>query len=510
MKKIISYFIIISFLLSIFNNFNSVSANESDFKFSSNNYDYVIITSDDLLDSINSFQLWKTFLGLNINTVTISLIDENYQGIDLQEKIRNFLIEKYSEWNIEYVLFIGSRDTIPMREIHIIPSEFEEGYGSLFSDFYYADLNGDWDFDNDGLYGEYNHDKVDFYPEIFVGRIPSDDPDIVKEILKRSIKYESDKGSWKKNVLLLGSIIYYNNLESFDHIYARSDGATLMEHCRTDIFEPNDYDCICMYEKEGIRPSTYDSEYPLSYTNVLSEWTNNYSIVNMLGHANERSITRFIWDHDDGDDIPESTENELYYRDFLRRSDSDLLQQDKPPIVFTSGCSQLYSSNNFGRSFIEDGAATAFIGTTDLALYNITKIWNNERDGGVFSLCYYFFKYFIDENQKCGEALSNSKKFFYDNFWFTNESNYEWVWRCYSTIFGFTLYGDPALNLIYKRKIQDDNRIIVKSKDIFNVEFGWSDPLEVSIPITYNPNPFQSMIYRLIKRFPIIEPILLK
>jgi hypothetical protein len=112
-----------------------------------------------------------------------------------------------------------------------------------------------------------------------------------------------------------------------------------------------------------------------------------------------------------------------------------------------------------GRSFIEDGAATAFIGSTDLALYNITKIWRDERDGGAFSLDYYFFQFFIGDNQKCGEALSNSKNYFYDNFWFTNESYYEWIWRCYSTIFGFTLYGDPALNLIYKKKDVSKNDI---------------------------------------------------
>ena len=100
---------------------------------------------------------------------------------------------------------------------------------------------------------------------------------------------------------------------------------------------------------------------------------------------------------------------------------------------------------------MENGAATAFIGSTDLGLYNITKVWNDESDGGAFSLCYYFFQFFIGDNQKCGEALSNSKTFFYDHFWCTNESNYEWMWRCYTTIFGFTLYGDPALSYIHKR-----------------------------------------------------------
>ena len=415
------------------------------------NYDYVIITTDELVNSVNTFESWKRVCGYSVKTVSLSWITNTYQGRDIPEQIRNFLIDTYEEWGIKYVLFVGSHTTLPMREVYIIPAEFEEGYGSMFTDFYYADLSGNWDADNDGFFGEYQQDNADFYPEVHVGRIPCDDPEIVQNISQRSKQYESDKGDWKKNVLLLGSIIYYKNMEVYDHIYDRSDGATLMEKCRTDIFNPKGFTCIRMYEAEGISPSTYEYEYPLEYSTVISEWTKGYGIVNMLGHASEKSITRFVWDRDDGDNIPEVGEGELSYRDFLRKSDGKRLYLEKPPIVFTSGCSQLYSANNMGRSFIENGAATAFIGSTDLVLYNITKVWNDESDGGAFSLCYYFFQFFIGDNQKCGEALSNAKTFFYEHFWCNNESNYEWMWRCYSTVFGFTLYGDPALSFIHKR-----------------------------------------------------------
>lgn len=99
-----------------------------------------------------------------------------------------------------------------------------------------------------------------------------------------------------------------------------------------------------------------------------------------------------------------------------------------------------------GRRFIENNAAVAFIGTTDIGYYNITRIWNDENDGGAFSVDYYFFKYFISQNQRCGDALSNSKVYFYDHFMFT-EYDPDWIYRCYSTLYGFTLYGDPSLRL---------------------------------------------------------------
>jgi len=95
---------------------------------------------------------------------------------------------------------------------------------------------------------------------------------------------------------------------------------------------------------------------------------------------------------------------------------------------------------------MEDGAAVAFIGTTELGLYNITRVWHDERDGGCFSLDYYFFDYLVNHGQKCGNALFNSKVYFSNHFMF-NEYNPDWIYRCYSTLYGFNLYGDPSLGV---------------------------------------------------------------
>ena len=123
---------------------------------------------------------------------------------------------------------------------------------------------------------------------------------------------------------------------------------------------------------------------------------------------------------DDGNNIPEVIKGELSYKDILNIHDSKTLSLEKPPIVFSGGCSQLHGPNNMGRAFIEDGAAVAYIGSTDLGFYNITRVWNDESDGGFSSMDYYFFYYLITQDQTCGDALKNSKLFFADNFWFNS------------------------------------------------------------------------------------------
>jgi len=333
--------------------------------------DYVIITLPELESSVASLKTWKQYLGYPVEVVTISWITSHYQGVDIQEQIRNFLIEKYSVSSLAYVLFVGSIRSIPLRICYPLPSEFTD---HVSTDYYYADLTGDWDADHDGVYGEYSDDIVDFIPEVSVGRIPCDNPVLVRQICQNIIRYEQVTGTWKNNVLSLASIIYYENMTAFNWTYARSDGATLMEKCKSDILDPNGFLTVRMYEKEGIRPSTYTCEYPISHKNVLTEWIKSYGLVNILGHASEYVTTQFIWDHDDGDNIPEQTEGELQYVDFLRSTDSAKLQMKTPPIVVSAGCSQLGGSKNIGQSFLEDSAAVAFIGTTDLSYYNITRV----------------------------------------------------------------------------------------------------------------------------------------
>ncbi len=149
-------------------------------------YDYVIITTGDLLGSITSstFPAWKAALGYSLKTVLITdpLIADQ-PGSDLEEQIRNFLREYYGIWGIEYVLFVGDYATVPMRicypdsSFHVYnpsnPNLFAPGTPTdqYFADLSYPDLLS-WDLDGDGYLGEYNQDLPDFLPEVYVGRIP--------------------------------------------------------------------------------------------------------------------------------------------------------------------------------------------------------------------------------------------------------------------------------------------------------------------------------------------------
>jgi len=440
MKKLLSILLVGVFLLS---------STGTVFSKTTQHYDYVIITTDELKDSLNNFMQWKESLGYSIKIVTTSWIESNYNGKDLQEKIKNFLIDKYQQWEIDYVLIVGSRNKIPMRECYPLYDIHEDDY-MIPTDYYYADLNGNWDADKDGYFGEIMQDDVNFYPEVYVGRIPSDNADKVTSICQHIINFEKGNETWKKDVLLLGAIIFYENYSSPWGTFHRLDTATLMEKCWNDIFKPNGFIATKMYEKEGIKPSIYQCDYKLNYSNVFAEWK-KHGIINIFGHGNDLIVARFVWEHDDGDNVPE--DNELSFPTILRASESEDLSMEVPPIVFSGGCLQLRNPHNIGKAFVENGAAVAFIGATTFSWTNLSFMWRNEKDGGSLSLDYYFFHYLVDKGQKIGNALYNSKVYYYNHFGFRrNITNLDLkIWSFYSNLYSFNLYGDPSMGLDNKK-----------------------------------------------------------
>ncbi len=398
--------------------------------------DYVIITTDSLQGAVEPLVNWKEAIGYTVDTVTIDWIESNYHGRDLPEKIRNFLIANYAGWGLEYVLIVGSHATIPMRYCYPDPSDHSHN-GAVPTDYYYADLSGNWDSDNDGYFGECGQDTVNYHPEVIVGRIPIDNVGTVRSICQKSETFEQDSGSWKSKALLLAAMLNYSN-EDYGQL-VRTDKAVLMEKCCDDILSVCGYSCEKMYEEEGLAPSTYVCDHPLSNSNVLDEeygWPSGYGLVNWGAHGGVTGVSRWLWEHD-SNGIPESYEINLIR--FISKQDVSCLDDKHPSIVFSSSCLNAYPerSDNLGNSLLKQGAV-AFIGATREVWYTLG--WQDEGDGANASIDYWFFYYLVKENQKTGNALYNAQVQVCDHYWLQN-------WKQWRSLFAFCLYGDPSLGV---------------------------------------------------------------
>jgi len=399
-------------------------------------YDYVIITTDALTGALSQWVNWKETLGFSVNTVTTTWIQSNYSGSDLQQKIRNFLIDKYIEWGIEYVLLVGDVSALPMRKCY--PNPANHSPNSEYcppTDYYYADLTGNWDSDGDGYYGEYNQDNVDFIPEVLVGRIPFSDTTSVTSICQKLVNFEQDTSDWKNNALLLGAISNYANEDNTG--FPRTDGAVLMETMISNMLSGWNY--TTMYEQAGLDPCTSYCDLSLNSYNVVSNWSaNDYGIVNWWAHGSSDAAWRKWWEWDDGDGVPEGYE--MGWETFFQNYDVSSLDNDHSAIIFSCSCDNGYpEQDNLAKRLLNHGSA-GIVASTRVSWYN--EGWSDELSGGNASMDYYFYYYLIHENQKVGDALFSDKVFYLNHlFW----SPHDPEWTPQQNMLDFNLYGDPSL-----------------------------------------------------------------
>ena len=382
-------------------------------------YDYVIITLDSLITSVEPLVVWEEAKGKSVNVVTTSWINSEYSGYDPAEKIRNFLRDKYpeDEWGIEYVCLIGHYDDVMIRR-----TAQSTGYGQPETDFYHAELSypddQSWDADGDHQYCD-DTDPIDYYAEVYVGRIPWSDPSTVESICEKTAAYEStDDPAFKKNILLLGA-----------YFWADTDNAVLMEE-KVDQDWMSDWTMTRMYE-QGY--STYPSDYNLDYNTVKSVWSaGSYAFVNYAGHGSPTSC------------------HVMYSKGsaFVDTDTCNYLNDDYPAIVFADACSNSDTDDdNIGQMMLEQGAV-GFLGATKVA-YGM-HAWNNPYSGSSQSLDYFFTIGCTEGVLTQGQSQQYALQEMYENnLWYYQKYEHcQWgaLWGNPDLTMGEVVTSDPPAN----------------------------------------------------------------
>jgi hypothetical protein len=165
---------------------------------------WVAVGSSELEETLQPLVDYRNSTGMAAEYVTTEWIYSNYTGYDTQEQIRNFLIDRYTNDGLVYVLLIGDwGETQRISSLRI-------GSDSLLlgetTDLYYSDLTRMWDGDGDHLYGE-NTDWVDYFADISAGRFSTDSPLHIATQVQKTIEYETipPEGAWRTTALLCGA-----------------------------------------------------------------------------------------------------------------------------------------------------------------------------------------------------------------------------------------------------------------------------------------------------------------
>jgi len=403
--------------------------------------DVVVIAPKAVIDAgaLNDWLNHRKAQGFTVEVTSVESIDAAYGGSELAEKIRAHLKTKHSQGAF-CALLVGNPDpddnTDPQDSVGSVPMKmcwprkYEPPNNSLPNpnlyrqaptDFYYADLTGNWDKDGDGFYGEgYTHkgsedgdvDGIDFLAEMIVGRIPFDNPNDVREYLQRVIDYEQagygyDFGSggrlhWRHRALIgCGD---YLDASTAPHIYG--------EYLRENIFEPQGWTTKRAYVTGDVTLR----DFSCNPSDFASEWSKGYGIVAWLTHGQERSA----------DDVFDTFH--CY-----------LLPQDKGAFVVAAACKNGTPENPYGLyAKVLRYGVLAFYGFSRVMWY--APGWEHLKDGGGMSLCAMLLKHIL-QGEFAGQALVDSV------WWFIQEGG-GFPSDVYN-VFSLNLYGDPLVRVMW-------------------------------------------------------------
>ena len=395
-------------------------------------YDYVIITSEALQNAAAAYTFQdlvdlKASMGMSATIVTTEWIYATYPGnrpdggVDDQTRIRNFIIAAYLNWGTEYVLLGGDGDAGDVggeSGDNIIPARGFAGYNDsdIASDLYYSCLDGTFDHDSDGTYGEINDGpgggEVDLLAEVYVGRAAVDGVSELEEFVRKTIEYETSGGEYMSEVRMVGEYIGFGGVAEYGGNYLDEIIAGSCNHgyCTEGFDSEPFFNTDTLYDRDGTWPKS----------DIIGLINSNVHIINHLGHANVDYLMKFY------------------------NSDVSSLTNDRYFIGYSQGCysGSFDNRSEYGGVLANDCIAEHLTNGSNGAvafLANSRYGWGefDSTDGPSQHFDREFWDAVLGEKiYEISRANQDSKE---DNIGFLADPLIRW---CYYDV---NLFGDPAL-----------------------------------------------------------------
>lgn len=267
-------------------------------------YDMVIIAPWRFSSALRPLIEHKNEVGVKTVLKTTNEIYREYEGVDQPEQIKYFIKDAIEQWNISYVLLVGGiksyiygipRDDanqgsknwfLPARYTNTVePGTFNDP--GFLSDLYYMDIyDGEgafssWDTDGDGIFARWNcqggnKDDLDFYPDVYVGRLACRNIFEVFTVVHKIIHYESTPidPSWYNRMVVVGG-------DSFNDSMFGTNWAEDELICDMLLSHMDDVEPVRLYATNKENDSVYT---PLT-TNILREINAGCGFLVFAGHG---------------------------------------------------------------------------------------------------------------------------------------------------------------------------------------------------------------------------------
>jgi len=366
---------------------------------------YIIVTPDSFKSYFEPLRKWREQCGMRAKIVSLEYIESNYPGRDAAERLRNYIKANYEDTLLIFVVLGGDEGIVPSRIAFAMDCEagFHPEENDIRADLYFSDMDGDWDRDGDGIFGELE-DSIDMYPDVFVGRIPVHNGQDVQNFVNKILNYEKEPTlDYIDHYLFLGMVLWQDPFTDAGIHKDRIDS----------LYIPHYISVEKLYETLGNE----------THSNVMAALNHGRHIINHDGHGWYSGM----W-----------LNNSDPVQSYLSRTDMDNLSNG-------SRYSILYSIGCWVGAFDFDCIAEHFINSRSgggvAIIANSRYGWGSPGNPGFGysdKLDDQFFKHmFEDKNKEIGIVLSKSKADFVP---YAQDLNvFRWV------EYEINLMGDPAM-----------------------------------------------------------------
>jgi hypothetical protein len=257
-------------------------------------YQALIITPSQYVTGFDELVSYYGGKGITAQVVSVESISSSMTGQDLQEKMRNYIIQEYQNNGIEHVLLGGDVELIPYRGFYcyvISGSGYEDN--NIPADLYYSALDGNWNNNGNSLWGEPGED--DLLPDVSVARMPFSTSAELEHMVHKSVSYQSNPVTGElKHPFFLAEFLYSDPMTwGQDYIDLLEDDHTDNGYFTHGIPSANN-DITRLYDTLISLPSNiYNWDAPT----LIAQLNDGKSFIHHCGHANVDYMMRLSnWD----------------------------------------------------------------------------------------------------------------------------------------------------------------------------------------------------------------------
>lgn len=310
-----------------------------------NTIDALIITPESFAAHFQPLVADYQSRGMSVAVLSIEQISTDYSGVDLQEKIRNSIIDYYQNHDVLYVLLGGDVEHVPHRGFYCeVQSSSVYEDENIPADLYYMALDGTWNDNENSLWGEIGED--DLLPEVALSRMPFSSVTDLANMINKTLSYSNHPVLGELTSPLLAGEHLYDDPLTWGAQYLDLIHGTHDDHGYTTSGIPEEHPFETMYDRDQ----------SWNASDLIAEINSGHPFIHHVGHSNSDYAMR------------------LYNSD-ITTSNFDPVDgvSHNFPIIYTHGCicGAFDDSDCIAEHMLQiDRFAVAFIGNSRYGWFN--------------------------------------------------------------------------------------------------------------------------------------------